>query len=239
MRVYAKTEKGPLKTENQDRIVIGKTILAEGLYEGVLSNGSLAIADGVGGNPCGDIAAHIVAQQLTMTRMVSMESLKTINEYLISFSQQDKQYARMATTLSGIDLNTATVYHIGNTRVFLLQNGKYLKQLTEDDTAKNAQPFGSFPSEASQQNEVKTSAITACFGGGSVALFRPKVFQVAVASSPVIITSDGIHDYLSIDEMEEVLSMETSYLDKCNTIVDLSRSRGSLDDASILLGVEE
>ena len=49
MNVIAVTQKGLNKTENEDRIIVGKTIVADGTLFSEIDNGIIAVADGVGG----------------------------------------------------------------------------------------------------------------------------------------------------------------------------------------------
>ena len=50
MRIFALTQIGVNKDENEDRIIVGKTILTNGIFQCDNFSGVFAIADGVGGN---------------------------------------------------------------------------------------------------------------------------------------------------------------------------------------------
>ena len=53
---------------------------------------------------------------------------------------------------------------------------------------------------------------------------------------PIIMTTDGIHDYLSLDEMEEILSDTSKTIpERCNELINASENAGSLDDKSIIV----
>ena len=84
MNIIAVTQKGPSKTENEDRIVVGKNIIANGILQTELSEGVIAIADGVGGNNAGAVASHFVAEKLTALDSVSMNDFSNINVELLS-----------------------------------------------------------------------------------------------------------------------------------------------------------
>lgn len=139
MNIIAITQKGPNKAENEDRIIVGKSIIADGIFQTQLVNGMIAVADGVGGNNAGAVASHYVATQITTLNTVSENELARVNEKLLSLSFKCSAYENMATTLSGIAFHNGVVqvFSIGNTRVYLLQGSKYLKQLTKDDTTLN------------------------------------------------------------------------------------------------------
>lgn len=144
----------------------------------------------------------------------------------------------MATTLSGVSIcqDNNYLFSIGNTRVYLLQSRKYLKQLTTDDTTLNyLLATGQLSAEDAETFERKNE-ITACFGGGSARLFKNKFSKIDPLTSPLMITSDGIHDYISIDEMEDIIAEHGLTVTACEALVSAARAGGSHDDISVVLG---
>lgn len=238
MKIMAITQKGPNKIENEDRIIVGKNIIAEGIFQTQLEDGIAAVADGVGGNNAGAAASHYVAKQLTALNTVSDNELAKINEELLSLSFACSACANMATTLSGVALHdgAAQVFSIGNTRVYLLQGGKYLKQLTTDDTTLNYLLAAGQLSPEEAVSFDRKNEITACFGGGAACLFKMKCSTIESLSSPFMITSDGIHDYISIDLMEDILADHGITVSACEAMITAARNAGSMDDISIVTG---
>lgn len=238
MNVIAITQRGVNKKENEDRIIVGKTIVAEGTLFSELKDGIIAVADGVGGHNAGAMASHFVANKLCWLEQLSIELLNAINDELIAVSETAEGKKGMATTLSGIYCSDGRMqlFSIGNTRVYLLQSRKYLKQLTTDDTTLNyLLATGQLAPEDANSFERKNE-ITACFGGGSAALFKVKVNSFEPIVAPVMITSDGIHDYLSVDEMEDIIEENGLTEATCIKLIQTARANGSLDDASVILG---
>jgi protein phosphatase len=238
MNVIAVTHKGLNKLENEDRIIVGKTIVAGGTLFTEIENGIIAVADGVGGHNAGAIASHFVANKLCHLNEISTDSLRKINDELIGASETSEDKKGMATTLSGICCaeENSQLFSIGNTRVYLLQSRKYLKQLTIDDTTLNyLLATGQLVPEDADSFERKNE-ITACFGGGSQSLFKVKVTHIDPLAAPVMITSDGIHDYLSVDQMEDIIGEFGLSEAACIEMIKSARINGSLDDASIILG---
>ena len=239
MKIIALTQKGKNKVENEDRIVIGKTILSGGVLEGDFSDNILAIADGVGGNNAGAVASHTVAYELTCCSEITTEQLAEINQTLIEKSNSDDTLRGMATTLSCLSIQNSKgrIYHVGNTRVYTLQGGKYLKQLTSDDTTVNYLLSSGRLTEEEAMSFDKKSEITACFGGGDAALLKIKTVDIETANTVLIFTTDGIHDYLSIDEFEDIIEEEKDYLSICKKAMEQAVINGSEDDMSIIIGV--
>lgn len=238
MNIIAITQKGPGKAENEDRIILGKNIIAEGIFQTKLTNGIIAIADGVGGNIAGSVASHYVAKQLSTLNTVSEDELTKINAKLLSLSLEYPDYEKMATTLSGIAFfdGTSQVFSTGNTRVYLLRGRKYLKQLTADDTTLNYLLTTGQLSPEEARTFDRRNEITACFGGGSAHLFKVKCSTIESLSSPFMITSDGIHDYVSVDLMEDIIMNNGITVSACEAMITAARNAGSRDDASIVVG---
>lgn len=238
MKIIAISRKGTNKIENEDRVVVGKTILAGGTLSSEFERGILAIADGVGGNNAGSVASHFIANKICTLTNITAESLQKINAELLALSMEKAEYNGMATTLSGILFadGKACLFSVGNTRVYFLQGGKYLKQLTIDDTTLNYLiETGQLSAEEAESFDRKNE-ITACFGGGRADLFKIKLNNIESVTSPILFTSDGIHDFLSIDQMEDIIAEYGLTEMACEEMISKARMLGSCDDVSIVLG---
>lgn len=238
MKIIAVTQKGLNKDENEDRIIVGKSIVAEGNFVTEVTNGCIAIADGVGGHNAGYVASHFVANSLTMSKNITVELLASINAELLELAKSKEEYQGMATTLAGIELSQEDIrlFSIGNTRIYTIQSGKYLKQLTTDDTTLNyLLATGQLKQEEAKSFDRKNE-ITACFGGGTIDLFKIKLNVIAPLNSLVLMTSDGIHDHISIDQMEDIIAEYGLSSVSCEKMIAAARNSGSTDDISILLG---
>ena len=239
MKIYAATAKGPGHTEDEDRIIVGRTIINSGSYETEISEGIIAIADGVGGQNAGAVASHFLAMSLSQANDVSMDSLTEINEKLIEKSNSDDSLTKMATTLSLLHIGERKyIYHVGNTRIYNLRNGKYLRQLTTDDTSVNfLVSTGRMTDEEAETYEHK-NRITACFGSGDSSLCKIKTVDITdIDNGAFVFTTDGIHDYVSLDELEEIMAESADYAEACKNAIKLAVEKGSTDDKSMIIGV--
>ena len=238
MNIYAATQKGTGKVENEDRIIVGKTIISSGFFQTDENCSVIAIADGVGGNNAGAVASHFVANKLCGLKTVSKESLTEINNELLRLSVTSTDLCGMATTLSGFCINDGmmSLFNVGNTRVYLLQSRKYLKQLTVDDTTLQFLiSTGQITEEESKLFDRKNE-ITSCFGGGKASVFQIKINQTERFTVPFMLTSDGVHDYLSPDLIEDIVEEHGISVESCKNIVACAKEKGSPDDISVILG---
>ena len=235
------TEKGE-HSENEDRILINGNIISDGFFETESTEKTtICVADGVGGNNAGAVASSFVCENLKNAVSIDKNSLFDINTQLLEKSNSDANLKGMATTLSGIyiDNSTANIFHIGNTRLYVFQ-GSYIKQITEDHTSVNWLVKTGKLSKKEAETYDRRNEITACFGGGNPALINSLVFEErneALSNSKrMVLTSDGVHEYVSIDELEDVLnndSLEPQSM--CNEILNIAKANGSTDDKSIII----
>ena len=238
MKIIAVSQKGMNKIENEDRIVVGKSILAGGALTSYMECGLVAIADGVGGNNAGSVASHFIANKICALTEITEETLRRINAELLALSMEKPEYNGMATTLSGMLFAgaSACLFSVGNTRVYFLQGGKYLKQLTKDDTTLSYLLDTGRLTEEDVGSFDRKNEITACFGGGREDLFKIKFNDIESVVSPILLTSDGIHDFLSADQMEDIIEEYGLTETACEEMISKARMLGSCDDASIVLG---
>lgn len=231
------TQKGKLKCENEDRIIINKSILSSGAFCDRVEKGVFAVADGVGGNNAGSVASHFLSNKLCNLNEISVETLSKINDDLIDYAEKHSELHGMATTLSGIQINekNIVVFHTGNTRVYQIRREHYLKQLTSDDTTVNYLLFtGSITEEEAKEFD-KKNEIIACYGGGNKKLLKVNIQIFDCIDSSFFLSSDGIHEFVSIDEMEDIIYTYGISLRTCDKIITAARTNGSDDDVSILL----
>lgn len=202
----------------------------------------VGVADGVGGNAGGRIASRYVTHQMSQADFLSMTQqdihafVTDINKDMIAHAASISDKSEMATTLTCVVAAKDGYYliHAGNTRLYVMQ-GAYLKQLTVDHTTYNwLIECGQYEAaESCRKNE-----INCCFGGGSQhyanRLVVEKVFDDYFPDT-LILTSDGIHDFVSIDCMEDALSSGYSDSEAAQIIADTARKNGSSDDTTIII----
>lgn len=235
------TEKGE-HVENEDRILINDTIVSVGTFETECnSNLKICVADGVGGNNAGTVASSFVCESLKTIVPSGKNDLVDINSQLLTKSTANANYNGMATTLSGICISDekASSFHIGNTRIYVFQ-GSYIKQITEDHTSVNWLVKTGKLSKKEAETYDRRNEITACFGGGNPALINSLVFEESnealLNAKRIVLTSDGVHEYVSVDELEDVLNNEAlEPISMCKEILNLAKANGSTDDKSIVI----
>ena len=242
MIVTAAVRKGTNKQACDDIAIINGSVINEATYAGQPSSLRIVgVTDGVGGNSGGKEASTFVAGALAKLGFASSEAaireqINVLNHNLLSYAAATRGKEQMATTLTAIvtSADQHFLLHIGNTRMYVAQ-GSYLKQLTTDHTTYQwLLSHGQFE-EAEHCNK---NEISACLGGGNDALAKPleirRVFEDGLPSV-MIFTSDGIHEYIDIDRLEELVFSGEPDNDIITQAMDEAAANGSTDDKTLII----
>lgn len=229
MKIHVLMTKGEGKTICQDSVLVGNNILSEGYmeYEPKENEGiTIAVADGVGGNKGGDVASCMAVNGLRNGKFFLGTSVEHINRTIIDTNQSildrsmaDPGLEKMATTLTGIYMsnNQQIAFHVGNTRLSRLQ-GVYLRGLTQDTVDEGGRLMG-------------------CLGAAPALINRLKVWDVSGEIKPgqdLILTSDGVHDHIKDEQLDEIMEMEGTKKEIMEQLEKACRRNGSIDDISII-----
>lgn len=242
MKVVIYSEKGNGKKRCEDAALFEDTIVSDSYFEVQTDQGFLAaIADGVGGNAGGDYASRYVLDKLTDISMTDLsveyvrQFLSNINDNLLQYASSMSGKENMATTLTGMMILSEKSYtfHIGNTRGYCLQ-GNYLKQFTDDQTTYQwLLNMGQIESA----RRCNKNEITHCFGGGSSKYGSAVVVKesnILCACKRILLTTDGIHEYVTIDELEDFAVGEMSEK-TFRILANRAHENGSSDDKTIVV----
>jgi len=203
--------------------------------------GFYALADGMGGHQAGEVAAqmtvdllcqHILNDEsfrfpLPSSSLLSslLAAIQKTNQHVYKKSVLREDWSGMGTTLSCLLLHEdLLVYgHVGDSRIYRYRDR--LEQITNDHTSRNEKKKGKI-----------TKAV------GTSCSLEPEVGIVAPLSGDLfLICSDGLTDYLSDLEIEEILIQTPSDLSLlCQRLVNCANNRGGHDNITVLvLKVEE
>ncbi len=234
--VYVMTRKGKHHSVSEDAVLVDREVMSEtSAVFSVPDTGFVCAADGVGGNSGGADASKFVLSELAKwDGSVDLKShLQKINDDLIRNSKQDEINSKMAATLTGFCFEKGGIrlIHVGNSRAYIKQ-GRYLKQITQDHTTYNwlLSTNQYEAAELCNRNE-----ITNCFGGGDPILLSKLYVDKCQPFTLAILTSDGIHEYVDLDTIEDIINSEETFEEKCGIIVRKALDNGSEDDISVII----
>ena len=243
MKVSVVVSKGIGKKSCEDAVLLGDTVLSECELELELGlPTTICVADGVGGNLGGELASSFVLNEIKEKQYIEIDEtnlkhyLLNLNNNLLEYANTTEDKKHMATTLTGVFADEIDMYYAqsGNTRLYIMQ-GKYLKQITKEHTT--YQWLLDHGNEAAA-NLCNRNEIRCCFGGGNARYINElevKKVENWSGISTLLMTSDGIHEYVDIDTLEEQLISDKSDIEIAKQLISLATQNGSCDDKSIIV----
>ena len=186
------------------------------------------VADGMGGQGSGEKASNFVITKLKelseeniyLDETILIDKIENIHSLII---QHD---SKMGSTLSGIILqkNISGLVNLGDSRTYRLRNGMFLK-LTNDDSLKK------------YESNAASNIITNGIGGGlkSISVNCRFSDKTIIPGDIFLMCSDGVHGYISDDEIENILSMKTNSKEMSATIVQKAITNGSDDNCTAIV----
>ncbi|MER5214410.1 PP2C family serine/threonine-protein phosphatase [Streptomyces sp. NPDC002838] len=209
--VSALSHPGLLRDRNEDSLVIGPWTLCATVTENpqtlVFPLGTplvVAVADGLGGHPGGDVASTLVVRRLASigpalsSEGAVRDALNACNRavYQAADADEGSELATMGTTVAGVVARPGSLlaFNVGDSRVFAASDDG-LRQVSVDDS----------PPLAPGQRT--TSIVTQCLGGSPG--YRPVLPHVTASSlapgDRYLICTDGLTDPLTEDVLDEVM----------------------------------
>ena len=236
-------ERGKNKQECEDTGLIGHVVANNASGELITETpSSVFICDGVGGNAGGQEASRFVCDAISQSIIPdtienARAMIQAINSRLLSRAEQTAEHKTMATTATGLLItdHSFILCHIGDTRLYT-QQGESLQQVTADHTV--FQMLMNLGKEEEARHCSK-EAICGAMGGGDnrlIDLLEVKTVFEREVPSLLLLTTDGIHDYLSEDEMEEIITdSKDSDLEKAGKLCKAALNHQSEDDRSAIV----
>lgn len=199
--------------------------------------GSLAIvADGMGGHAKGEKASKLAVDIISdeyykkiapPEKALEQACLKANNTIIDEGTKIDQNIGTTCTAVA-ITAKTLHILHIGDSRAYLLQKRK-LHQLTTDHTLANQQPYS--------ENEFDTNILTRSLGTEFSKECQAQIFKLDVTlgkDDRIILCTDGLHNYISFEEMENTLNT-FSLEELCKQWVKWVLQRGAQDNFSFIV----
>ncbi len=202
------TNQGP-REDNQDRFIIDKTKPDYAI---------VAIADGVGGNKKGDIAAeNAVGFFLELIHNSKSRSMKDIfiqiNDKIVKLGNEQTDFKGMLTTLSGCVIGSNKIWfgHVGDSRIYII-NKSTISRITEDHSEVNRLLREGKITKEDIDFYPRKNVLTDAIG-------MERIPQIQSGSYPlknndcILLTTDGIHGVLSDIEIHQLYIKSISLSD--------------------------
>jgi protein phosphatase len=193
----------PRRPVNQDR------------YLAMVERGLFAVFDGVGGQRAGEIASQTAAETLEEALAhtsadspadLVRRAIQFANRDIYEMAESDPAYKTMATTVALLHLNgdRATVAHVGDSRVYRLEDGRFYRE-TIDHTDLNDDLRAGRITRAEAAGSEDRNVINRALGVEPEVEVEIKTISVRDGSR-FLLCSDGIYKHLSDSEIARLLA---------------------------------
>lgn len=211
--VSALSHEGLVRDHNEDSLTVGPWTLCATVTENpqtlLFPLGTpllVAVADGLGGHPGGEVASGLVARRLAVagtvlaTEQALHDALLACNDALFKAAAAEPRLAGMGTTIAGVVLTEDSVlsFNVGDSRVIDATEDE-LHRLSVDDSP---------PLSPGQRT---TNIVTQSLGGFAT----PRAVHPHVTSAPLspgaryLVCSDGLTDPVPDRELADILALHT------------------------------
>jgi len=238
MRVYFDTNKGVIRENNEDNLIIEEN-KRYNLY---------AVADGMGGHRAGEIASAIVINVIKenfvnnnknedfKVPMFINESIKAANLKIREEAFKKEEYGGMGTTitLAVIDLveNIAYIGNVGDSRTYFLRDDE-IKQITEDHTYVNELVKERKITLQEAKNHPKRNVITRAIGSEEYVLID--IFEIEIMENDILLLcSDGLTTHISDDVIMDTIKTY-GCSESVERLINLCNDNGGTDNITVII----
>lgn len=228
---------------NEDAYLIGNNVLTEGSIDCMLSAPFLAaVSDGVSGESYGEIASRKCLEFLSRVNFNSETNLRSavmdVHRDLYDFGIQDNKTKNMQATLCAIaidELENLYTVNVGDSRMYRYRHGD-IKQISRDQSLVQLLYEEGTITADEKKTHVHKNIIFPVMGNVSAAP-KPDVKNlndVMKYGDVILICSDGLSDYVSTTEMEDILALPSRLPRRLEKLVKLALEKGSRDNVTIV-----
>lgn len=210
MQVAYRTEVGHVRQRNEDALLARP------------ERGILAVADGLGGHPAGDLASLTAVQALDeapLTAAASADDLvaatRDAHNAVLAVAEEEPGRLGMGTTvvLAAIDAGRARVVHVGDSRAYLLSTDGELHAVTRDHGM-----HGYLTQALGLDRDVE-----------------PDVAEVLCEpGSRLLLCTDGLTNMLDDDKLAELLGQGDAQ-EACDALVQTALDNGGVDNVTVIV----
>ena len=238
MKTISLSDPGRVRSHNEDSVLVLSNANSEYI---------LAVADGMGGHKAGEVASGIAIDYLK-TQFEMLDTLgnkeeaiswirnivSEINDKIFKYTYAHEESKGMGTTLV-IAVYTKDYLlfgNIGDSSGFVYVDNKLFK-VTKDHTLVNLLiSTGEIAPEAAKFHPKKNVLMKAL---GAVNPAEVDIFEVQTKVDGILLSSDGLTNMLSVEQIENVLKLDTTLEEKGRKLIVKSNNRGGTDNISVVM----
>lgn len=203
----AASHPGLRRANNEDRFILDA------------NNGFFAVIDGMGGHAGGEIAAQAALETIRAAigkienspEIRLRDAVILANNAICEKSEEDENLAGMGCVLTSllIENETAIVAHVGDTRLYKIQNQEITKLTTDHSPVGELEENGDL-SEIGLMRHPRRNEVSRCLGLSKLDFSGASfvdTFRVSFEpESAFLLCSDGLSDLLTSNKILEIIS---------------------------------
>lgn len=215
------------------------------------------VADGMGGHAAGEIASKIAAETISEFIAHSKEddgtwphayderyrrstnrlvtALRLANTRVLEAMRKDQRLRGMGTTVvaSLIDGDLASIAHVGDSRAYLVRDGK-MSRITNDHSWVFEQVQAGMLTEAEAEKHPLRNVITRALGGALTVV--PEATEYALKRGDTfLLCSDGLTGMVPEEEILRIVTKHAELQEACKELIDYANARGGYDNVTAVM----
>jgi serine/threonine protein phosphatase PrpC len=217
------------------------------------------VADGMGGHAAGEIASKIAVDAINEFVLLTggdeeitwpfgldenmsydgnrlKTAIRYANRKVLEATKEKSEYEGMATTVAAVlvDGDTANLGHVGDSRVYLVRDGK-ISQLTADHSWVNEQIQSGVISADQARTHPLRNVVTRALGGKPDLQVDMKVHKIQKADI-LLLCSDGLTTMIPDEDIGRVIQESEGDVEKAaKALVATANARGGEDNITVVL----
>lgn len=240
MITYGYSSVGLVRTQNEDVFTCDLDLyLDEEIFISSKVT-TLCVYDGVGGNDFGEVAAYTCAKYIkdNINKFNVEKTIVESNNLLKELKKTYPKYRDMATTLAGvyIDGNKLHIFNVGDSRVYRVRNGLLIRLSRDHNYQNYIKQYNPFIN--TKDIKGKENVITSYLGKEFFNSKKDINYIIDdygfIKNDYLIITTDGITDLITDEELEDIYSSKGSFQEKASSVINLVNKRGATDNFTII-----
>ena len=242
MQIFSKTDRGRVRTDNQDAYFAGK-ITDDSVFA--------VVCDGMGGANAGNVASELACSVYTgtvkngfdpgMTDRAALlkKAVAAANTAVYEKAASDESLRGMGTTLVSALVapdGSITAINVGDSRMYCIDGGE-LRQITRDHSyVQYLVDMGQLTISEAENASIKNIIIRSV---GNEEESNPDLFTLRLSEgSYILLCSDGLTNCVPKADIAAAVSAETQKeLDDCaGQLISLANEGGGIDNITVILG---
>lgn len=234
MLAVAKTDIGLVRQTNEDSFSITEPYL-------------YIVADGMGGHLAGEVASDIAVKTITSYVIehkdgdyesfeeILAQAIQQANKQIYEKSLYNAECSGMGTTVSLIFISKDKIYwaHVGDSRIYLLRNGK-LRQITRDHSlVGKLLENGSITKEEARVHPQRNMLTRAVGVNGDVIVDTG--VETALPSDRWLLCTDGLTNMVEDSEIHQLISNDNELQTSLDSMLAAALNAGGIDNITAVV----